>query len=185
LGTSKKTQEGFEKFLTTNKLPLVIDADGLNLLSKNKKLLQLLPENTVLTPHPKELERLLGKWKNDYDKLAKIKKFTKKYPVIVVVKGANTLIAYQEKIHFNTTGNPALATAGSGDVLTGIITGLIAQQYTPFEASVLGTYLHGLTADVAMETQTYETFIASDSINNISKAFIFLLSPPQQAVQKN
>ncbi len=179
IGTSAKTQLGFAKFIKKNKKPLVIDADGLNILSKNKELLELLPENTILTPHPKELERLLGKWKNDFDKLKKIQSFTKKYKVILVVKGAYTVIAVKKEIYFNTTGNPALATAGSGDVLTGIITGLIAQNYTPFQASVLGVYIHGLTADVALKSQPYETFIASDINDNLSKAFIELLAPPQ------
>ncbi|HIE45382.1 MAG TPA: NAD(P)H-hydrate dehydratase [Flavobacteriaceae bacterium] len=183
MGTSKKTQDGFANFLKQNALPLVIDADGLNIISKNKDLLELLPQNTVLTPHPKELERLLGKWENDFDKLKKIQKFTKKHPIILIVKGANTIIANQGKIHFNTTGNPALATAGSGDVLTGIITGLIAQNYSPFEASIFGVYLHGLTADIAMSEQTYETFIASNIIDNLSKAFVNLLSPPQKNKQ--
>ena len=183
LGTSKKTQEGFAEFLKQNKLPLVIDADGLNILSKNKKSLELLPKNTVLTPHLKELERLIGKWKNDYDKLEKIQKFVKKYNVILVVKGAFTVIASKNGIHFNTTGNPALATAGSGDVLTGIITGLIAQTYQPLEASVLGVYLHGLTADVGMQNNTYETFTASDIIKNLPNAYMSLLAPPQQEEQ--
>jgi len=179
LGTSNKTQEGFVKFLKQNKLPLVIDADALNILSKNKDLLKLLPKDTVLTPHPKELERLIGKWKNDFEKLKKVQKFTKKYKLILVVKGAYTIIADKEKIYFNTTGNPALATAGSGDVLTGIITGLIAQDYNPFDASIFGVYLHGLTADIALQNQPYETFMASDIIGNLPQAFVDLLAPPQ------
>jgi len=185
LGISKKTQDGFAKFLKSNKIPLVIDADGLNILSKNKKLLELLPKNSILTPHPKELERLLGKWKNDFDKLKKIISFSHKYNVILVLKGAYTIISTSSKeIYFNTTGNPALATAGSGDVLTGIITGLIAQNYSPFEASVFGVYIHGLTADIALQTQSYETFIASDIIDNLSNAFVNLLSPPQASVEE-
>jgi hydroxyethylthiazole kinase-like uncharacterized protein yjeF len=179
LGTSNKTQEGFAKFLKQNKTPLVIDADAINILSKNKELLKLLPKDTVLTPHPKELERLIGKWKNDFDKINKIQKFTKKHKLILVLKGAYTIIANNNEICFNTTGNPALATAGSGDVLTGIITGLIAQNYTAFDASIFGVYLHGLTADVALQDQPYETFIASDIIDNLPKAFVDLLAPPQ------
>ena len=184
LGTSNKTQEGFAKFLKQNKIPLVVDADGLNILSKNKELLKLLPKDAVLTPHPKELERLIGKWKNDYDKISKIQKFTKKYQLILILKGAYTIIANKGKIYFNNTGNPALATAGSGDVLTGIITGLIAQHYTAFDASVFGVYLHGLTADIALQTQPYETFMASDIVKNLPKAFIELLAPPQPPQQQ-
>ncbi len=175
MGTTTKTIVGFQKFLKENKLPLVIDADAINVLSKDKNLLKLLPENSVLTPHPKEFERLVGKWKDDYRKLNKLLAISKKYKLIIVLKGAHTTIASQGKLYFNTTGNPALSTAGSGDVLTGIITGLIAQQYTPFEAAILGVYLHGKTADVAMNTKTYETFTASDSIHFLSNAFMDLL----------
>ncbi len=176
MGTSAKTEKGFIHFLKENKTPLVIDADGINILSKDSKYLKLLAKDTILTPHPKELERLIGSWKNDYQKLEKIQKFSKKHQLILVVKGAYAIIVNQENLYFNTTGNPALATAGSGDVLTGIITGLIAQGYKPFEASVLGTYLHGSTADVAMQNTVYETFIASDIISNLSNAFMDLFA---------
>ena len=174
MGTHAKTVEGFKQFLQKNKLPLILDADAINILSENKSLLKLLPENSVLTPHPKEFERLVGKWKNDYDKLDKLKALSKKYKLVVVLKGAYTVIAFQGDLHFNTTGNPALATAGSGDVLTGIITGLIAQQYTPIAAAILGVYLHGKTADLAMDSMVYETFTASDSIEFLSDAYLDL-----------
>ena len=174
MGTSTKTADGLKQFLQKNKLPLVVDADAINLLSKNKSLLKLLPENSVLTPHPKEFERLAGKWKNDYDKLDKLKAISKKYKLIVVLKGAYTVIVDQGKLFFNSTGNPALATAGSGDVLTGIITGLIAQHYTPINAAILGVYLHGKTAELAMESMVYETFTASHCIDYLSDAFIDL-----------
>lgn len=183
MGTSSKTIEGFKKFLQENKLPLVIDADAINLLSKNKNLLKVVPENSILTPHPKEFERLVGQWKDDYEKLDKLLKLSKKYKLIIVLKGAYTAIVHQGKIYFNTTGNPALATAGSGDVLTGIITGLIAQKYTSFEAAILGVYLHGKTADLSMKTKAYETFTASDSIDFLSDAFIDLLKKDIPKVQ--
>ena len=183
MGTNTKTVEGFKKFLQENKIPLVVDADAINLLSKNKSLLKLLPENSVLTPHPKEFERLVGQWKNDFEKLDKLIKLSKKYKLIIVLKGAYTAIAHQGKIYFNTSGNPALATAGSGDVLTGIITGLIAQQYTVFEAAIMGVYIHGSTADLAMRTKVFETFTASDSIDFLSDAFIDLLKKDIPKVQ--
>ena len=171
LGTSSKTTEGFIKFINSNKMPLVIDADGLNILSKNKEHLNILPKQTVLTPHPKEFERMVGKWKNDYDKLEKLLNFSIKYNCIVVLKGANTVIAYQKKLYFNSTGNPALATGGSGDVLTGIITGLIAQGYKPLEATKLGVFIHGKTADIAIkDNYTMETFTASDIFGFIAEA---------------
>ena len=172
LGITEKTSKGFGKFLKENNLPLVIDADGINILAKHKDLLNLMPKNTILTPHPKEFERLVGRWKNDYEKLEKLMALSIEYHCIIVLKGAHTAIAHSGKVYFNTTGNPALATAGSGDVLTGIITGLLAQNYTAEAAAILGVYLHGLTADIALEnTQTMESFIASDSINNLGTAF--------------
>lgn len=172
IGTSDKTAKGLEKFLKTNKIPLVVDADALNIISENKKLLKLLPENSILTPHPLEFERLVGKWKDGHDKLAKLKQFASENKVIVVLKGANTAIAIGDLLYFNTSGNPGLATAGSGDVLTGIITGLVAQSYTPIQAAILGVYLHGKTANLALqENLTVETFTASSITDYLGDAF--------------
>lgn len=172
MGTSEKTAQGFENFIKENKLPLVIDADGLNLLSKNQLLLNYLPKNTVLTPHPKELERLIGAWENDYEKLKKAEEFSKKYNVIVVIKGAYTVVIKEENKYFNSTGNPALATGGSGDVLTGIITGLISQGYEPINAAILGVYLHGKTADIALTKTGYETFTATTIFEYLAAAIL-------------
>jgi len=171
MGVSEKTLKGFSKFLKENDLPLVIDADALNLLSIKKELLKWIPKGSILTPHPKELERLVGKWKNDYDKLEKLKVFSIKYRLILVLKGAYTTIVDGDNFYFNTTGNPALATAGSGDVLTGIITGLIAQKYTPLDAAILGVYLHGKSADIGIKGYSVETFTASNIIDYLSAAF--------------
>lgn len=172
MGTSDKTTKALGLFLKQNKLPLVIDADGLNILAKNKDYLGFLPENTILTPHPKELERLIGTWENDYEKLDKAKQFSKKYNCILVIKGAYTVIVHHEKCYFNSTGNPALATAGAGDVLTGMITGLLAQHYTPLEAAIFAVFLHGSTADYAVIMQNnYESFIASDIFHYLSDAY--------------
>ncbi len=176
MGTSKKTEKGFTQFLKTNKTPLVIDADAINILAKNEDLLKLIPKNSILTPHPKELERLIGKWKNDFEKLEKIRTFSTKYSVILIVKGHFTTIAFKNKIYFNQTGNPALATAGSGDVLTGMLTGLLAQGYTSFDASIIAVFLHGKTADIALSTQVYETFIASDILTILPQAFTDLFA---------
>ena len=177
MGTHKMTQKAFIEFLKMNKKPLVIDADALNCLSLNKEALNYIPKDSILTPHPKELERLLGKWKDDYEKLEKLKIFSSKHKVIIVLKGAYTVIVKEETYFFNTTGNPALATAGSGDVLTGIITGLLAQKYTPLEAAKLGVYLHGLTADIAINDNLPEAcFVASDILNYLPSAIKALLS---------
>ncbi len=137
VGTNAQTTKAFEDFLQKNRIPLLIDADGINILAKKKALLKLMPLQTVLTPHPKELERLIGKWKDDFDKLKKVKAFSKKYNAIIVIKGAHTITVFQDKLYVNTTGNPGLATAGSGDVLTGIITGLISQGYSSLAATFL------------------------------------------------
>ena len=181
MGTSEKTAIGLENFIKENRLPLVIDADAINILSQNQSLLYNLPENTVLTPHPKELKRLIGVWENDYDKLNKAVAFSSKYKVILVVKGAHTTIIDGEFLYFNSTGNPALATAGSGDVLTGIITGLIAQGYEPRNAAIFGVYLHGKTADIALQKTSYETFTASTILDYLSKAILDLFHQESEA----
>jgi len=188
MGTSEKTATGFEKFIKENKLPIVIDADGINLLSKNNKLLEYLPKNTVLTPHPKELEHLIGKWENDYDKLEKVAEFSSKHNLIIVIKGAHTIIIDGEFMFVNSTGNPALATAGSGDILTGLITGLISQGYEPKTAAIFGVYLHGRTADIALQETSYETFTASSILKYLPNAILDLFnqeSEPQEIEEKN
>ncbi|WP_452222658.1 NAD(P)H-hydrate dehydratase [Lacinutrix chionoecetis] len=180
LGTDAKTVTAVEAFLKANKTPLVIDADGLNIISKKKSLLKLLPELTVLTPHPKELERLIGKWNDDFDKLKKTKAFAKKYKIIVVIKGANTITVFDNKLYVNATGNPGLATAGTGDVLTGIIIGLISQGYDALQASLFGVYLHGKSADILIEQLGYQSLLASDVIDGIALAYLDLFKQPEQ-----
>ncbi|WP_299126886.1 NAD(P)H-hydrate dehydratase [uncultured Winogradskyella sp.] len=180
MGTADATINAFEVFLKSNKLPLVIDADGLNCLAKKKALLKLLPEQTILTPHPKELERLIGSWSNDFDKLKKVKAFSNKHNVIVLIKGANSITVFGDKLYIYTTGNPGLATAGSGDVLTGIITGLVAQGYLPLDATIFGTYLHGKSADISLEDFGYQSLIASHIIEALGIAYIDLFKQPEQ-----
>ena len=152
----------------------MIDADALNILAQNSSWLGVLPPNSILTPHPKELERLIGKWQSDSEKVENTMAFSEKYNVIVVMKGAPTHIVFKNTIYQNTTGNAALATAGSGDVLTGIITSLLAQGYEPLHAAQLGVFLHGLTADIALPETGYQSFIASDIIANLGRAFLSL-----------
>ena len=172
LGTHLKTKKGFVDFYANCKIPMVIDADGLNIISEFKDLKKLIPKNTILTPHPKEFERLVGKWTDDYHKLEMLKTFSVKYECVVVLKGAYTAIAYQGKVWFNSSGNAALATAGSGDVLTGIICSLLAQGYTSLEASLMGVYVHGRTADISIESEeSMESFIASSVIANLARVF--------------
>lgn len=180
LGTQPETMKAFEVFLKKQKVPMVIDADALNMLSENKKLWPLIPSQSVLTPHPKELERLLGTWKDDFDKLEKAKAFSAKNKVIIVIKGFNTTTVSNNKLFINTTGNPGLATAGSGDVLTGIISGLLSQGYKPLDAAIFGVYLHGTAADIKVQNLGYQSLLASNVIEGIPDAYLDLFSQPEK-----
>ncbi|WP_297694194.1 NAD(P)H-hydrate dehydratase [uncultured Eudoraea sp.] len=152
--------------------------NGINILAQKKSLLKRLQPKTVLTPHPGELKRLLGAWENDFDKLKKAKEFSKKYDCILVLKEAHTIVVYDEQGYVNTTGNPGMATAGSGDVLTGMITSLIAQKYEPLKAAIFGVYLHGRAADLAIENLGYQALTATAIINGIGPAYIDLFNVP-------
>ncbi|MCM4168908.1 Bifunctional NAD(P)H-hydrate repair enzyme Nnr [Arenibacter antarcticus] len=183
MGTGTNAVKAFSLFLKNNKTPLVIDADGLNILAKNPDLFSDLPPQTVLTPHPKELERMLGKWKNDFDKLIKTKEFSKKHDCIVVIKGAHTITVYGDKGYVNSTGNPGMATGGSGDVLTGVITGLLAQGYATLEAAVFGVYLHGRAADIAIRECGFQALVATDIIAHLGKAYLDLFVDQVNSLQ--
>ena len=173
LGTDSITAEALNIFLEKINMPIVIDADALNLIAENKKWFELISPNSILTPHPKEFERLFGKTKNNFERNDLQRNFSKKYNIYIVLKGAHTCISTPEgKCYFNSTGNPGMATGGSGDVLTGILTSLLSQGYNSLETSILGVYLHGLTGDIALsDTVSQESLIASDLIENIGKAF--------------
>jgi hydroxyethylthiazole kinase-like uncharacterized protein yjeF len=172
LGTEPVSQKALHNLLSECKKPMVIDADALNILSLNKKWFSLLQTGTILTPHLKEFERLAGKTESGFDRLKRQIEFSGENKCIVVLKGAHTSVTTPEgKVMFNSTGNPGMATGGSGDVLTGIILSLLAQGYTPEDAAVFGVYLHGLAGDIAAGESCYESIIASDIINCIGKAF--------------
>jgi NAD(P)H-hydrate epimerase len=173
-GLDKKheTQKALKKLLQAKPEKLVVDADGLNMLSENQEWYDLLPENTILTPHPKEFERLAGSSVNSFERLQKQLRFSGKYNVIVICKGAHTCITLPDgRVFFNNTGNPGMATAGSGDVLTGIILGLLAQDYTPEEAALIGVQLHGTAGDLAAAELGQEAMIAGDIISRLGAAF--------------
>jgi NAD(P)H-hydrate epimerase len=175
IGTVKETQEAFHSFLIKNGKPLVVDADALNILSYRKEWLSLLTPGTVITPHPGEFERIAGETSDGYSRLIKQIEFSERFNCYVVLKGAFTSVATPAgKVFFNSTGNPGMATAGSGDVLTGIILSLLAQGYTPEDSSVCGVFLHGLAGDLAAEVNGYEAVIASDIIDMIGKAYTLL-----------
>jgi len=156
----------------TIKTPMVIDADGLNMVAENKDLLRLIPAQSILTPHPKEFERLFGKTENDFERLLLAQKKSKEFNIYIVLKGHYSFISTPTGMgYFNSTGNAGMATAGSGDVLTGILTGLLAQGYSPFESCISGIYLHGLAGDFAAADFSQQAMIAGDIIHCLPKAF--------------
>jgi NAD(P)H-hydrate epimerase len=171
LGMEHQSQMALKLLIQEFGKPMVFDADALNILSENPTWLAFLPAGSILTPHPKEFERLTGKWDNDFEKLEMQRNFARKFNLYLVLKGAHTSVCTPDgKCYFNSTGNPGMATAGSGDVLTGIITGLLAQGYTPGQAAVLGVYLHGLAGDLAANKFGQEAMIAGDMIKLMGKA---------------
>ncbi len=172
LGNDKQTQNVLKLLIQNAKSPLVLDADALNILSENKTWLSFLPANTILTPHPKEFDRLAGVSDNDYERYVQLRDFAFKFSVYVVLKGAHTAIACPDGlVYFNSTGNPGMAKGGSGDVLTGIITGLLAQGYSPKESAIFGVYWHGLAGDIASELCSQQTMTALDIIGNMGRAY--------------
>lgn len=172
IGTSKETYSALKQFLSKNSNPLVIDADALNLIAYHADLQPFIPKYSILTPHPKEFERLFGTTTNDFERFDLLRKKAVELQVFIVLKGAHTIVATPEgKAFFNTSGNPGMATAGSGDVLTGIILSLLAQKYSPQEAALLGVFLHGKAGDFAAKKWGENALIASDIVQNIGKAF--------------
>ncbi|NJO68697.1 MAG: NAD(P)H-hydrate dehydratase [Bacteroidetes bacterium] len=172
IGTSHETTDVLREVLSKAALPIVMDADALNIMAMNQWLLCMIPPLTILTPHPKEFDRLAGESPNSYKRYLNQLDFSKKYNVIIVLKGAHTSITTPKgNCWFNSTGNPGMATAGSGDVLTGIILSFLAQGYEPETAAMLGVYLHGLAGDIALSMSSVESMIASDIINHIGNAF--------------
>ncbi|GER60486.1 bifunctional NAD(P)H-hydrate repair enzyme [Patiriisocius marinus] len=180
MGTGKESVAALRGLLKKVTCPILLDADALNCISSTKTLLKLIPQNAILTPHSGELERLIGEWSDDYDKIEKTKAFSKKYNVIVIIKGANTIIISEGEMYINTTGNPGMATAGSGDVLSGVITGLVAQGYDPLMSSVFGVYLHGSAGNIASQLIGFEAMIASDITEALGDAFIELFRQDEQ-----
>lgn len=153
--------------------PLVIDADAINLISTYPAWLNSIPPLSILTPHPKEFERLFGKTNNDFERLDLLRQKSQQLNVIILLKGAHTAVACPDgSVFFNSTGNAGMATGGSGDVLTGIITGLLAQGYTPQEAAIFGVWLHGKAGDLVAQHIGQESIIASDLIEYLGKSFM-------------
>ncbi len=171
-GTANETRKALYELIKKYNKPLVLDADALNIISAKKDMLKILPEDSILTPHPGEFDRLFGKSANSFDRMMIQKNKAKELGICIILKGHYTCIALPDgSCHFNTTGNSGMATGGSGDVLTGIIVSLLAQGYTPQMAAINGVFIHGMAGDIAAEESGMETLIASDIINNIGKAF--------------
>ena len=173
LGMKINTQRALKELLLAKPEKIVLDADALNILAENKDWLELLPENCILTPHPKEFERLAGASNDSFSRMKLQMAFSEKYKVIVVLKGAHTSISLPDgRIYFNTTGNPGMATAGSGDVLTGIILGFLAQDYSPEEAAMISVYLHGIAGDISAEVHSDIATIAGDLVDYLGEAIL-------------
>ncbi len=178
IGTEEPTQKLVLQLINNCKQPLVLDADALNCLSKNPESLKTLPPYSILTPHLKEFERLFGKCANDFERLSKARKKAKEFNIIIILKSHHSAIVLPSgEVYFNSTGNSGMAKGGSGDVLTGIVCALLSQNYAAKDAAILGVYLHGLAADIAILQIAKESLLASDQVNTISKAF--------QAIQRS
>lgn len=173
LGTAENTKVAMKALLEQiGEKPLVVDADALNLLGENPSWWNLIPENTILTPHPKEFERILGRKTVGFERWMAQKELSVKHRVVIVLKGAYTSVSLPDgTLHFNTTGNSGMATAGSGDTLTGILLSLLAQGYDAADAARLGVWLHGKAGDLALAEQSEESLLAGDITCNLGKAF--------------
>jgi ADP-dependent NAD(P)H-hydrate dehydratase / NAD(P)H-hydrate epimerase len=176
-GTSANTQQQFQLMLEHFNKPMVLDADALNCLAINKDWLPKLLVSTILTPHPKEFERLFGNSSNDFERLQLAIQKASELNIIIILKGHYTaVVTPNDHVHFNSTGNPGMATGGSGDVLTGILTGLLAQGYSSKEAAILGVYLHGLAGDIASNTCSQQGIKAGDIVNNMGAAWLTIIN---------
>ncbi|MDZ4792801.1 MAG: NAD(P)H-hydrate dehydratase, partial [Bacteroidota bacterium] len=173
IGTASETKMLLREIFDAYRSPVVLDADALNLLSMQKDLYKLIPAGSILTPHPKEFERLFGETANEFDRVWLALQKAKELNCIIILKGHHSFIATTDgKGFFNSSGNPGMATAGSGDVLTGILTGLLAQGYSSVEAAILGVYLHGIAGDIAARELSMEAMMAGDIVNKLGEAFL-------------
>ncbi len=178
IGTAATTALLVEQFIKNCNIPCVLDADALNIISENTPWLQHLPQSLIITPHPREFDRLFGACENDFERIDKARENARSLNIVIVLKGHKTIIALADgTIYLNNTGNAGMATGGSGDVLTGIITGLLSQGYTTKEAALLGVYLHGSSGDIAAAANGQEALIAGDIVRYLGKAFLLLNKP--------
>jgi len=172
IGQEELTQKALKLLIQNTGLPIIFDADALNILSENKTWIPFIPKHSIFTPHPKEFKRLAGQSSDNFEQNQMQREFSMKYHVYVILKGAHSVISCPDgSCYFNSTGNPGMATGGSGDVLTGILLGLKAQGYTSIETCLLGVYLHGLSGDIASDKWGQEALTAGNITHNLGKAF--------------
>ena len=173
LGQGKESEAALLRLIVNCTAPMVVDADALNILSRNKEWLYRLPAGSVLTPHPGEFERLFGKATSRYQAIESVRAVARDCGIVIVLKGAyTTIIAPDGNIYFNSTGNPGMATGGSGDVLTGIILALLAQGYEGVDAARMAVYMHGLAGDLAVSELGETALVAGDIVNYLPKAWL-------------
>jgi NAD(P)H-hydrate epimerase len=172
LGTGPESSKALKLLIQNSSNPLILDADALNILSENKTWLAFLPKGSILTPHFKEFERITHKVSNSFDRIELQRELSIKYGIYIILKGANSSISFPDgNIFFNPTGNPGMATGGSGDVLTGILLGLMAQNYNPASVCLIGTYIHGMAGDIAARKNSMQSMIAGDIVDSLGDAF--------------
>ncbi len=168
LGQHEDTGHALYEQLQLAPTPIILDADALNILAKHKTWLPLIPKHSILTPHPKEMDRLVGHCANSYERLMRAQELAERLNVNIILKGTWTAVITPEGVcRFNPTGNPGMATAGSGDVLTGILLALMAQGYSPENTALIGTYIHGAAGDLAAEEKGENGMIASDIVEKL------------------
>lgn len=177
LGTAEQSAVAMIAQIRRTQCPIVCDADAINMLANHRAWIQQLPQGIILTPHPKEFDRLEGHSADSFERLSKARHLAERLQAYVLLKGHFSALCMPDgHVVFNSTGNAGMATAGSGDVLTGIITGLLARGYSQKEACIIGMYLHGLSGDLAARNLGEESLIASDLVDFLPKAFLKLRS---------
>jgi len=171
-GTSEATTKALKLLIQESPVPLLLDADALNILAENPTWLAFLPKGSILTPHPGEFARLVREKQNHYQNIESQIELSRKYGIYILLKGGKSTLSLPDgQVLINDTGNPGMGTGGMGDVLTGIIAGLLASGYQPMQAAALGMYLHGRAADIALERESVESLIATDVIEYLGRAF--------------
>ena len=171
IGKNSLEKKVLKEIIKCSDKPIVLDADALNIIADAKKILNKIPANSIITPHPKEFDRLFGNHTSTEERKKTAIKMAELLDIVIVLKGHQTLVTDGINNFLNTTGNSGLAKGGSGDALTGFITGLLAQQYSSINAALAGVYIHGLAADITLQNQTMESMIITDVIENFGEAF--------------